>query len=212
MENYFPPITVLSVWSHTGPPPNKKLFFSPLNKWHLNLTVTHLLQRTGCHFRCVNDTGCHIFCVICFQCGFVDWIRTVEATGCCVCGCNGRLCGRIRLLVQRRCVRLTGRRIGLISGRTGYGDCGRMWIGWRWRRRTVRLRWIIFFNWIKEKWKFSLGSMCSIRRRESKQRLFSLFIILYDSISGLAAGTSLKSSSSLNHISSSSSNCRWSRR
>lgn len=167
---------------------------------------THLLQRAGCHLRCVNYTGSHIFRVFCFQCGFVNWIGTIEASNVCS---GGRLCRCIRLLVRRWCVRLTWRRIGWINNRcTGNSDCGRMWISWRWRWRTVRLRWTVLFNWRKMNCIWLELSRPILSSRE----IGLLFIILYDSISGLAAGTSLKSSSSLNHISSSSSNCRWSRR
>lgn len=122
--------------------------------------VTHLLQRTGCHLRCVNYTGCHIFRVLCFQCSFVNWIGAIEAS--CVCS-DGRLCG---LLVRRWRIRLTWRRIGWINNRcTGYSDCSRMWISWRWRRRTVRLRWTVLFNWV-ERENTSLESNWSINGME----------------------------------------------
>lgn len=168
----------------------------------LHQYCTHLLQRTGCHLRCVNYAGSHVFCVFCFQYGFVNCISAIEAS--CVCS-DGWLCRCIRLLVQRWWIRLTWRRIGLIRGRTRKGVCGRMWISWCWRWRTVRLRWTILFDWNILIW-------LEIPVLWHAGCFYSLFIILYDSISGLAAGTSLKSSSSLNHISSSSSNCRWSRR
>lgn len=111
----------------------------------LELKCTHLLQRTSCHFRCgVNYARCHVFRVFCFQCGFVNCIGGIEASYVCS---DGWLCRCIRLLFQRWWIRLTWRRIRLINRRTWQGVCGRMWISWCWRWRTVRFRWTILFNW-----------------------------------------------------------------